>query len=95
MLLCFTLFWTPHMAIIGRLLGVNWFSKLMTAVLLIGESAFPIYVMFHRRLKKLGKQLFDRTLQLKLGRAAAPAGELRPPPPGLQAAVLFAWMLGE
>lgn len=61
------------MAILGRLLGVNWFSKLITSFLLIGESAIPIYVIFDRRLKKLGKQLFDRTLQLKLGRAA-PAG---------------------
>jgi hypothetical protein len=66
------------MAVIGRLLGVNWFSKLITSLLLIGESAIPIYLVFDRRLKKLGQQLFDRTLQLRLGRAA-PAGEMPPP----------------
>lgn len=66
--------WQPHIAVLGRLLGVNWFTKLITTLLLVGESALPIYLIFDHRLKKLGKQLFDRTLQIKLGTAAAPAG---------------------
>jgi hypothetical protein len=41
----------------------------------VGESAIPIYIIFDRRLKKLGRQLFDRTLQIKLGVAGlAPSG---------------------
>lgn len=72
-LLCFALLWKPHMAVLGRLLGVHWFSKFIASLLLLGESALPIYVIFDHRLKKLGRQLFDRTVQLKLGRAV-PAG---------------------
>lgn len=72
-LLCFALLWKPHMAVLGRLLGVHWFSKFIASLLLLGESALPIYVIFDHRLKKLGRQLFDRTVQLKLGHAV-PAG---------------------
>jgi hypothetical protein len=72
-LLCFALLWKPHMAVLGRLLGVHFFSKFITSLLLLGESALPIYVIFDHRLKKLGRQLFDRTVALKLGRAV-PAG---------------------
>jgi hypothetical protein len=61
------------MALLGRFLGVNIASRLLATALIVGESALPIYLVFDHRLKKLGRQLFDTTLLLKLGRAA-PAG---------------------
>lgn len=71
--LCFAVLWQPHMRFLGWLLGISWFTKFTATILLMFESALPIALIFKRRLKKLGKQLFDRTLQIKLG-AAAPMG---------------------
>lgn len=77
------------MALLGRFLGVNLFSKAVASLLLLGEAAVPIYLIFQHRLEKLGRQLFDTTLQMKLGNVAAgshlqpvraaPGGAINPP----------------
>lgn len=71
---CFVLLWRPHVALLGRLLGVHAFTKLLAALLILAESGLPIVLIFKHRMDRLGERLFDTTLQLKLGAAAAPAG---------------------
>jgi hypothetical protein len=57
--------WQPHLALVARLFGLNWFAKLVTLVLLLTESALPVYAVFDHRFKRMQQQLFVATLQLK------------------------------
>jgi hypothetical protein len=57
--------WEPHLALVAKLFGINFFSKLVTLLLLLAESALPVYAVFDHRFKRMQRQLFVATLQLK------------------------------
>jgi hypothetical protein len=50
---------------VAKLFGINFFSKLVTLLLLLTESALPVYAVFDHRFKRMQRQLFVATLQLK------------------------------
>lgn len=57
--------WGVHMNIIGSLFGVGLLSKFVTSMALLVESAFPVYLMFHRQFHSMQYKLFDATLKMK------------------------------
>jgi hypothetical protein len=57
--------WQPHLALVARVCGLNWFAKLVTTLLLLSESALPVYAVFDHRFKRMQQQLFVATLRLK------------------------------
>jgi hypothetical protein len=57
--------WQPHLALVARVFGMNFFAKLVTLLLLLTESALPVYAVFDHRFRRMQQQLFVATLQLK------------------------------
>lgn len=57
--------WNWHLAMLARLFGVNLFTRLVTLLVLLSESALPVYLLFEHRFKRMQQQLFRATLQLK------------------------------
>lgn len=59
------LFWNLHLGLVSAVVGVNMFSRLVTLVVLLAESAVPVYLLFDRQFEGLQHRLFDATLRLK------------------------------
>ncbi len=49
----------------NSILGSGFLATAATIVLLLGEAAIPVTVLFGRRLESLQGQLFDETLRLR------------------------------
>lgn len=57
--------WQPHLALVARVFGLNLFAKLVTLLLLLTESALPVYAVFDHRFRRMQRQLFTATLRMK------------------------------
>lgn len=61
----FTFLWNWHMAHISRFFQYTLSARLVTALLLLAESAIPAALVFSQQLADVQAQLFDETLKLQ------------------------------